>query len=105
MLLVQHESLLWIAYALTSVQMMLSAIFEPAKTASIPNVTPSERLVDANIISTATWSIIFTTGMAIGGFATKWIGVEAVFVLDALSYLVSAWLYIRRLFHRKSRLK
>ena len=95
MLLVQHESLLWIAYALTSFQMMLSAIFEPAKTASIPNVTPSERLVDANIISTATWSIIFTTGMAIGGFATKWIGVEAVFVLDALSYLVSAWFIYR----------
>ena len=95
MLLVQQESLLWIAYALTSFQMMLSAIFEPAKTASIPNVTPSERLVDANIISTATWSIIFTTGMAIGGFATKWIGVEAVFVLDALSYLVSAWFIYR----------
>ena len=95
MLLVQQESLLWVAYALTSFQMMLSAIFEPAKTASIPNVTPSERLVDANIISTATWSIIFTTGMAIGGFATKWIGVEAVFVLDALSYLVSAWFIYR----------
>ena len=95
MLLVQQESLLWIAYVLTSFQMMLSAIFEPAKTASIPNVTPSERLVDANIISTATWSIIFTTGMAIGGFATKWIGVEAVFVLDALSYLVSAWFIYR----------
>ncbi|MBU94586.1 MAG: MFS transporter [Balneola sp.] len=95
MLLVQQESLLWIAYALTSFQMMLSAIFEPAKTASIPNVTPPERLVDANIISTATWSIIFTTGMAIGGFATKWIGVEGVFVLDALSYLVSAWFIYR----------
>ena len=103
MLLVQHESLLWIAYALTSFQMMLSAIFEPAKTASIPNVTPSERLVDANIISTATWSIIFTTGMAIGGFATKWIGVEAVFVLDALSYLVSAWFIYRAVIPQEER--
>jgi len=92
MLLVQQESLLWLAYALTGFQMMLSAIFEPAKTASIPNVAPPERLVDANIISTATWSIIFTTGMAIGGFATEWIGVEGVFILDAFTYLVSAWL-------------
>ena len=50
MLLVQQESLLWLAYALTGFQMMLSAIFEPAKTASIPNVAPPERLVDANII-------------------------------------------------------
>ena len=83
--------------------MMLSAIFEPAKTASIPNVTPSERLVDANIISTATWSIIFTTGMAIGGFATKWIGVEAVFVLDALSYLVSAWFIYKAVIPQEER--
>ncbi len=103
MLLVQQESLLWIAYALTSFQMMLSAIFEPAKTASIPNVTPPERLMDANIISTATWSIIFTTGMAIGGFATKWIGVEGVFILDAFSYLVSAWFIYRAVIPQEER--
>ena len=103
MLLVQHESLLWLAYALTGFQMMLSAIFEPAKTASIPNVAPPERLVDANIISTATWSIIFTSGMAIGGFATEWIGVEGVFILDAFSYLVSAWFIYRAVIPQEAR--
>ena len=94
-LLVQQEQMLWLAYVMTAFQMMLSAVFEPAKTASIPNVTPQERLVDANIISTATWSIIFTTGMALGGFATEWIGVEGVFILDALTYVVSAWFIYR----------
>ena len=103
MLLVQQESLLWLAYALTGFQMMLSAIFEPAKTASIPNVAPPERLVDANIISTATWSIIFTTGMAIGGFATEWIGVEGVFILDAFTYLVSAWFIYRAVIPQEER--
>ena len=103
MLLVQQESLLWLAYALTGFQMMLSAIFEPAKTASIPNVAPPERLVDANIISTATWSIIFTSGMAIGGFATEWIGVEGVFILDAFSYLVSAWFIYRAVIPQEAR--
>ena len=103
MLLVQQESLLWLAYALTGFHMMLSAIFEPAKTASIPNVAPPERLVDANIISTATWSIIFTTGMAIGGFATEWIGVEGVFILDAFTYLVSAWFIYRAVIPQEAR--
>ena len=102
-LLVQQESLLWLAYALTGFQMMLSAIFEPAKTASIPNVVPPERLVDANIISTATWSIIFTSGMAIGGFATEWIGVEGVFILDAFTYLVSAWFIYRAVIPQEAR--
>ena len=103
MLFVQQDSLLWLAYVLTGFQMMLSAIFEPAKTSSIPNVAPSDRLVDANIISTATWSIIFTTGMAIGGFATEWIGVEAVFILDAMTYLVSAWFIYKAVIPQEGR--
>ncbi|MEO9886984.1 MAG: MFS transporter [Balneola sp.] len=90
-LLVRSPETLWIAFALTSLQMMLSALFEPAKTSSIPNVTTPEQLVDANVISTATWSIIFTSGMAIGGFATEWLGTDLVFILDAFSYLISAW--------------
>ncbi|MCG8374407.1 MAG: MFS transporter, partial [Balneolales bacterium] len=90
-LFVQSENMLWLAYVLTSIQMMISAVFEPAKTASIPNVTSKEELVNANIISTATWSIVFTSGMALGGFATEWLGINAVIVLDGLTYFVSAW--------------
>lgn len=90
-LVVQSEEMLWIAFALTSVQMMLSAVFEPAKTSSIPNVTTEEELVNANVISTATWSIIFTSGMAIGGFATELLGTNWVLILDAITYLLSAF--------------
>ena len=93
--LVQSASMLWLAYALTAVQMMLSAVFEPAKTSSIPNVTSEENLTNANIISTASWSIIFTTGMAIGGFATEWLGTDNVLILDAISYVISAWFVYR----------
>lgn len=94
-LLVRSPETLWIAFALTSIQMMLSALFEPAKTSSIPNVTTPDQLVDANVISTATWSIIFTSGMAIGGFATEWIGTDLVLILDAFSYIISAWFLYR----------
>lgn len=90
-LFVQTESMLWLAFVLTSFQMMISAIFEPAKTASIPNVASKEDLVNANIISTATWSIIFTSGMAIGGFATELLGIKTVLILDAGTYLLSSW--------------
>lgn len=90
-LVVQSHEMLWIAFVLTSIQMMLSAIFEPAKTASIPNVTTEEELVDANVISTATWSIIFTSGMALGGFATELLGTDLVLILDAATYILSAF--------------
>lgn len=94
-LVVQSADLLWLAYVLTAIQMMLSAVFEPAKTASIPNVTTKEELVNANIISTATWSIIFTSGMALGGFATELLGTNTVLIIDSISYLVSAWFIYR----------
>ncbi len=88
-LIISYE-LLWFAYLLMAVQMMFSAIFEPAKTSSIPNVTTADELVVANILSAASWSIIFTTGMAVGGFATAWLGTDAVFVINSLTYLLSA---------------
>lgn len=89
-ILIVSYQLLWLAYLLMAVQMIFSAIFEPAKTSSIPNVTTSQELVVANILSAASWSIIFTSGMAVGGFATAWLGTDAVFVINSLTYLLSA---------------
>src|SRR5699024_8687430 len=85
-------SMLWLAYVLTAFQMMFSAIFEPAKTSSIPNVTTPQELVDANVLSSASWSIIFTIGMGIGGLATAWVGTDFVFVDNTLSYMLSGLL-------------
>lgn len=95
MLLVVSYGTLWLAYLLTALQMMLSAVFEPAKTSSIPNVTNKQELVDANVLSAASWSVIFTIGMGIGGLATAWLGTDLVFILDAVSYILSAWFIYR----------
>ncbi|NBC66781.1 MAG: MFS transporter [Bacteroidetes bacterium] len=90
LILIKSEELLWLAYLITAFQMVFSAIFEPAKTSSIPNVTSDKELVNANILSAASWSIIFTTGMAFGGFATAYLGTDLVFIINTISYLVSA---------------
>lgn len=95
LLLVRSYEMLWLAYVLTAIQMMLSAVFEPAKTSSIPNVTTKQELVDANVLSSASWSIIFTLGMGVGGLATAWLGTDLVFILDTVSYGISAWFIYR----------
>lgn len=95
LLLVVSYNTLWLAYVLTALQMMLAAIFEPAKTSSIPNVTTEQELVDANVLSAASWSIIFTIGMGIGGLATAGLGTDLVFIIDACTYVVSAWFIYR----------
>ncbi|MDG5767779.1 MFS transporter [Balneolales bacterium ANBcel1] len=90
-LFVRDPSLLWLVYVLTTMQMGFASIFEPAKQASIPNITSGDELVKANIISNLSWSIIFTTGMGIGGLATAWFGTDAVFVINGTGYILSTW--------------
>ncbi len=89
-ILITTSDLLWLAYVITALQMVFSALFEPAKTSSIPNVTGPQELVVANILSAASWSIIFTSGMAIGGFATAYLGTDIVFLINGFSYGLSA---------------
>ncbi len=94
-LFVRDPSLLWLVYMLTAMQMGFAAVFEPAKQASIPNITTGDDLVKANIISNLSWSVIFTTGMGIGGLATAWLGTDAVFVINGTGYILSTWFIFR----------
>jgi predicted MFS family arabinose efflux permease len=89
-LFVRRADQLWIIYSLTIVQLALSSFFEPAKTAIIPSIVSDRELVAANAISSVTWSAMLTLGAAIGGVVTGWFGTDVAFVLDALTYLLSA---------------
>ncbi len=89
-LLVRRADQLWILYVLTVLQLGLSTFFEPAKTAAIPSIVSSRELVAANAISSVTWSVMLTLGAAIGGLLTGLLGTDVAFVLDSLTYLLSA---------------
>jgi len=89
-LFVRRADQLWIVYVLTVFQLGLSTFFEPAKTAAIPSIVEDRELVAANAISSVTWSVMLTLGAAIGGVITGWFGTDVAFILDALSYLLSA---------------
>lgn len=89
-LLVERADQLWMVYVLTVVQLGLSTFFEPAKTAAIPSIVSDRELVAANAISSVTWSVMLTMGAVIGGLITGWFGTDKAFILDALTYLVSA---------------
>ena len=89
-LFVRRADQLWIIYFLTVVQLALSTFFEPAKTAIIPSIVSDRELVAANAISSVTWSAMLTIGAAIGGVVTGYFGTNVAFILDALTYLLSA---------------
>ena len=94
-LFIRRADQMWMLYGLTVLQLALSTFFEPAKTASIPSVVSARELIPANAISSVTWSAMLTLGAAIGGLFTGQFGTDAAFLLDSLTYLVSAALIAR----------
>ncbi len=90
-LLVGDAGDVWLIYALTALQVTISAVFNPAKSASLPNIVPGKDLLTANALMSATWSTMLAVGAAVGGLAVEALGPQAVFVIDSATYLVSAW--------------
>lgn len=95
MLLVRSRSMVWLVYPLLFVESVMWAFFEPARTAVIPNITTSEDLILANTLSSTTWSLNLVAGAALGGVALALLGYSASFVLNAASFLASAFVISR----------
>jgi MFS family permease len=90
MLLVRSRSMVWLIYPLLILESIAWAFFEPARTAVIPNITSEEDLLLANTISTTTWSVNLVMGAMFGGIALALLGYRAAFLLNSVSFLVSA---------------
>lgn len=90
-LLVRDASQVWIIYVVALLKMSLVAFFDPARTAAIPNVTSRAELIPANAISGATWSAMLAIGAGLGGLVAGTLGTDAAFLIDAASFLLSAW--------------
>ncbi|HUS05475.1 MAG TPA: MFS transporter [Bryobacteraceae bacterium] len=93
MLFAQTRELLWLLYVLLFLETVFWALFEPAHTAVIPNITSEnrERLV-ANGLASTTWSFTLAIGSALGGVLAAFFGRNAVFIINSLSFVASALL-------------
>lgn len=94
-LLVDRPERIWLLYVLTALQFVFSAVFSPAEQAYIPAVVEKDDLVTANALDSFTWSTMLAIGALLGGLATAFLGVQTAFILDALSFLISAWFVTR----------
>ena len=91
LLLVRRADQVWIAYVVMACTMAASGFFEPARTATIPNVTSADELLPANAVSSATWSAMLAIGASVGGLATAVFGRDIAFVINAASFFWSAY--------------
>jgi MFS family permease len=90
LLLVRRSDQVWIAYVVMALVVAASAFFEPARTATIPNVTSAAELLPANALSAATWSAMLAIGASVGGLVTAAFGRDVAFVINAASFFCSA---------------
>ncbi|MGA2647305.1 MAG: MFS transporter [Candidatus Sulfotelmatobacter sp.] len=90
MLLVRSRSMVGLVYPLLLAETVMAAFFEPARSAVVPNIAAKEEVLIANTLSSATWSVNLLIGASVGGAVAAFFGREAVFILNALSFLVSA---------------
>jgi MFS family permease len=90
LLLVRRADQVWIAYLVMALSVSASAFFEPARTATIPNITSADELMPANAASSAMWSAMLAIGASIGGLVTAFAGRDIAFVINAASFFASA---------------
>ena len=92
MLFVRSRSMVWLVYPLLIAETTMAAFFEPARSSVIPNIAAESEVLVANTLSSATWSVNLLIGASVGGVVAAFFGRDAVFVLNALSFLASALL-------------
>jgi MFS family permease len=90
MLLIRSKEMVWVVYPLLMAETLLVAFFEPARNSVIPNIVKREDVVVANTLASTTWSVNLMVGATLGGLVAAFLGRDAVFLLNALSFIVSA---------------
>jgi MFS family permease len=103
-LLVREPGQVWLLYVLTAVQLALSGLFFPARNAILPDIVSRRELGAANALSSATWSVMLAFGAALGGLVAGQWGVQPAFVIDTLTFLLSAALISRIVYQHDSSL-
>lgn len=90
-LLVSSPEDLWIAYVCSVAGAVLTAFFEGAKNAATPNITGTDGLLAGNALMFSSRFLLMSLGAALGGWASALFGYRTAFIINAVSFLVSAY--------------
>lgn len=86
---------IWIVYAVMAVESVLEVFFAPAEQALLPRVVPDAELVAANGLNGQARNVARLVGGGLGGVLAAAGGLPLLAVIDALTFLVAAWLVHR----------
>lgn len=81
------EITLWLIYAITALQAIAIAFDSPARQALVPNLVPAKDLPNAFSMTSIAWQTGAIIGPALTGFVIAYGGQQAVYYVNAISYL------------------
>lgn len=90
LLIVQPQDL-WIAYVCMGSLSFVSTFFEAAKNAAVPNITGERDLLAGNALMFTSRFLLMSLGAALGGWTAAKVGYSWAFVINAASFLASAY--------------
>jgi MFS family permease len=81
----------WIAYVCTAALSIFATFFEAAKNAAVPNITGERDLLAGNALMFSSRFLLMSIGAALGGWTAAHVGYKAAFIINALSFVASAY--------------
>ncbi len=86
---------IWFPFLIAALDGAGASFFYPASGAALPNVVPPKDLGPANVMMGSAWGAMAALGAALGGFVAVALSRDAAFVINALSFVLSALLISR----------
>ena len=81
---------IWGIYLLAMGMAIVFTFFDPAIRVVIPRLVPEEELITANSLSSSTYYASNLVGPALGGVLIGFFGVKAAFIINGVSFFISA---------------
>ena len=94
-LLVDEPDEVWLLYLFSFLQLGISGFFYPARSAILPDIVPARAVGAANALTSTTWSVMLAFGAALGGVVAGTWGLKPAFLIDAVTFVLSAWCLAR----------
>jgi MFS family permease len=82
---------LWIIYVGSVLMSVSASLFDGAKSAVTPNLVGKEGLLSGTALMFSSRFLLMAFGNALGGIAVTFLGKDIAFIINSLSFLVSAY--------------
>ncbi|MCU0240668.1 MAG: MFS transporter [Pyrinomonadaceae bacterium] len=88
---VEKREDLWIVFVGTFFLSVTSAFFDAAKNSATPNLAGKDGLLSATALMFTNRFLLMALGAALGGFATFYFSYKVAFIINAITFLFSAY--------------